>query len=252
MKRLTCALLLCCLALPAGAAQVRVAVAANFLGTLKQLQPLYEKQSGNTLLLYSGSTGSLYAQILEGAPFDVFLAADRSRPQKLIDEGFGDGDNAFVYARGELVLWSPDSDLVDAQGQVLVNAPFRHLAIANPDTAPYGAAAMQALKALAVDAQLAPKLVRGNNIGQAWSFIKSGNAELGFVALSQLRQSGASGSQWRVPTDLYAPLDQMAVLLLTAPERDAALTFMRFLHSRQARALIAAAGYAPVEGEPAP
>lgn len=237
----------CLLAFPPAvfAATVSVAVAANFASPLKQLRPLFEQQSGHELRISSASTGTLYAQIRNGAPYDVFLSADRARPERLIAEGLADASTAFVYARGRLILWSPDPELIDGHGTVLQSGDFEHLALANPRTAPYGAAAMQVLRELGLAQSLAGRIVRGENIAQTWQFVATRNAQLGFVALSQPIAANleSEGSRWLVPQDMYDPLEQMAVLLAEARDDAAAREFMQFLRSAQAVQKIRQLGY---------
>ena len=232
-------------AAPAPAAEVRVAVAANFVGTLDRLGKAFGAESGNTLLVSSGSTGKLYAQIRNGAPYDVLLAADVVHPQRLEQEKLAVAGSRFIYARGQLALWSRDPGRVDAEAGVLRRGDFRHLAIANPSTAPYGAAARQALQHLGLWETLAPRLVRGEDIGQTFQFVQSGNAELGFVALAQIRQlkPDARGSFWLVPARLYDPIEQQGVLLTRAKDNAAARAFLVFLQSKRAREIIRADGY---------
>ena len=230
----------------AGADTVSVAVAANFADALRQLQPGFEQESGHELRISSASTGILYAQILHGAPYDVFLAADRKRPEQLIAAGLADSSSAFVYARGRLVLWSARPGLVDDGGDALRSRAFEHLALANPRTAPYGAAAMQVLERLGLAQALAGRLVTGESVAQAWHFVVSGNAELGFVSLSQPIAAGrlARGSYWIVPEDLYAPLEQMAVLVGPGRDQRSARALMEFLQSEYATARLEELGYA--------
>jgi molybdate transport system substrate-binding protein len=231
---------------PAAAAEsVSVAVAANFADALKRLQPAFERESGHTLRISSASTGTLYAQIVRGAPFDVFLAADRRRPELLIEAGLAEASSAFIYARGRLVLWSPDSHLIDGTADVLRTDAFEHLALANPRTAPYGAAAVQVLGNLGLDQALARRLVLGENISQAWHFVASGNAELGFVALSQPLAAGRfrDGSHWLVPPALYDPVEQMAVLVSSARNVPAARALMQFLQTDGALRVLMELGY---------
>lgn len=241
-------MLACLLAAATGAAAgtVSVAVAANFAPALRALQPVFEQQSGHTLRISSASTGILYAQIRHGAPFDVLLSADRARPERLIEAGLADASSAFIYARGRLVLWSPRSGLVDDEGKVLRTGDFEHLALANPRSAPYGAAAMQVLERLGLAEALTGRLVMGESVAQAWHFVVSENAELGFVALSQPVAAGRlnGGSYWLVPQELYAPIEQMAVLLGSGGEKPAARAFIQFLQSAPAIAKLEALGYA--------
>jgi molybdate transport system substrate-binding protein len=239
--------LICLLAASGAAAEtVSVAVAANFAPALKALQPAFERQSGHALRISSASTGILYAQIRHGAPFDVFLAADRERPERLIEGGLADAASAFIYARGRLVLWSPRPGLVDDGGEVLRTGDFEHLAIANPRTAPYGAAALQVLERLGLAKALSGRLVMGESVAQAWHFVVSENAELGFVALSQPVAAGRldGGSYWLVPQELYAPVEQMAVLLGSGREKPAARALLQFLQSAPAIAQLEELGYA--------
>ena len=230
----------------AAADTVSVAVAANFADALRQLRPGFEQESGHELRVSSASTGILYAQILHGAPYDLFLAADRERPERLIEAGLAEPSSAFVYARGRLVLWSTDPGLVDDEGEVLRSASFQHLALANPRTAPYGAAAMQVLERLGLAQVLAGRLVTGESVAQAWHFVVSGNAELGFIALSQPIAAGrlAGGSCWIVPGELYAPIEQVAVLLGPGRDKPAARALMEFLRSEYAIARLEELGYA--------
>ena len=228
------------------AAELRVAVASNFLGALKALSAEFEGQTGHQVKAISGSTGKLYAQIVNGAPYAVMLAADAERPRLLEQDGLAVPGTRYTYAVGQLALWTPASDLDDSQcRQSLSDASLRHLAIANPKTAPYGAAAKQALQALNKWQALESRLVRGENIGQAFRFVASGNAESGFVALPQIINSGieADGCRWIVPPTLHAPLEQQAVLLKRAKGNAAALAFLNFLTSPEARSIIAAQGY---------
>ena len=242
-----CTLVFLLIVAPLAAADtVSVAVAANFADALRQLEPRFEQESGHELRISSASTGILYAQILHGAPYDVFLAADRERPERLIEAGRAESSSAFVYARGRLVLWSPWPGLVDNGPETLRGGGFEHLALANPRTAPYGAAAMLVLERLGLAQALRGRLVTGESVAQAWHFVVSGNAELGFVSLSQPIAAGrlAGGSYWIVPEELYAPLEQMAVLLGPGEEKPAARAFMAFLRSGEAVARIEALGYA--------
>jgi len=251
------------------AATLNVAVAANFTQTLKQLQPLFERRSGHQLKLSSASTGTLYAQILHGAPFDIFLAADTQRPTALIHNHRADADSALIYARGSLILWSPDPNKIISAESALIQANFNHIAIANPNTAPYGAAAMAVITHLDqanpddnLSQKLSRKIVRGENIAQTWQFIVSGNAELGLIAKSQLILSGREndGSYWNIPPTLYAPIEQMAVIITPSlptgaafEENDktaAAKAFMHFLRSNEAQAVMHQHGY-NIEHHPA-
>lgn len=223
-----------------------VAVAANFSDAMAQLEPAFEAESGHALTVTTGSTGKLYAQIVHGAPFDVLLAADRARPAKLEAEGHAVAGSRFTYAVGRLVLWSPDPARVAPGGIVaLEEGAFRALAIANPDLAPYGQAARETLAALGLEDALRNRIVMGENVGQAFALVATGNAELGFVALSSLRhaRTNRAGSRWDVPADLHAPIRQDAVLLVRARENPTARAFLKFLRSDAARATIARLGY---------
>jgi molybdate transport system substrate-binding protein len=231
----------------ARAAELNVAVAANFLGTLQKLAPLYQQASGNHLLPSAGSSGQLYTQIKQGAPFDVFLSADSDRPARLETEGFAVPGSRFTYAIGTSVLWSPKPGVVDSAGQVLSSDRYRIIAIANPTTAPYGAAAQQVLTALGLWDKLnnGKKIVVGENIDQAWQFAATGAADMGLVALSEVTKDGSiSGSYWIPPQSLYKPIDQDAVALTRSSKRPSARNFLEWLrHDPQAIAVIKAAGY---------
>ena len=227
------------------AAEVQVAVAANFAGPMKALAADFEKATGHKAVLASGATGTFYAQIQSGAPFDVFLAADDETPARLDKEGATVPGNRFTYATGKLVLWSAKPDLVDAKGEVLKSGQFAHIALAAPKLAPYGAAAVEAMTRLGVFARLEPKFVQGESIGQTFGFVSSGNAELGFVALSQVWENGKlkSGSAWIVPAELHSPIRQDAVLLNRGKDNAAAVALMAFLKSDAAKAVIRSFGY---------
>lgn len=233
------------LAAPALAADVQVAVAANFSAPMKIIAAEFEKDTGHKAVLSFGATGKFYAQIRNGAPFEVFLAADEDTPAKLEREGAAVRGSRFTYATGRLALWSARPGVVDAQGEVLKNGGFGKLAIAAPKLAPYGAAALETMTRLGVLAALQPRLVTGESIGQAFSFVATGNADLGFVALSQVLESGklASGSAWIVPETLHSPIRQDAVLLTRGKDSPAARQLMVFLQSDKARAVIRAHGY---------
>ena len=222
---------------------VAVAVAANFLEPMKALQEGFAAKTGHRLKISGGSTGELYSQIKNGAPFDVFLAADQRRPQTLEGEGLAVEGSRFTYSIGKLVLWSADPDQIGADGAAVLKAgEFRQLAIANPKTAPYGAAAVEALKALDLYDALEPKLVQGQSISQTYQFVATGNAELGFIALSQV-VGGSEGSRWEVPGELYEPIRQDAVLLTKGADSAAAKAFVGFLKGPDAAPIIAKYGY---------
>ncbi len=228
------------------AGEVTVAVASNFLSPFKQLIPVFQKQSGHRVRTVSGSTGKLYAQITHGAPFDVLLAADSERPRILEQSGQAVPATRFTYARGKIVLWSADPGRIIGDGtSTLHRRNFKHLALANPKTAPYGKAAYTTLNRLNLWESIAPVLVQGENISQTFQFIATGNAEVGFVALSQLMDPGMKiqGSRWIVPEHLYDAIDQDAVLLKRGQSRPAARALLQFLKSEPARNIIQSYGY---------
>ena len=229
----------------ASADRLEVAVAANFAGVLDELVIPFHNKTGHTLVASSAATGKLYAQIKNGAPYEVFLSADASTPQKLEQEGAAVPKSRFTYALGKLVLWSAKDGFVDPKGDVLKHGFFAHIAIANPKVAPYGAAAMEVLKKREALTHLESKIVQGENIAQTYQFISSGNAELGFVALSQIQKELklGHGSVWRVPEDEYPPIIQDAVILNAGKDKPAAEAFFLFLKSSEARQLIQSAGY---------
>jgi len=211
---------------------IRVATASNFLSPLKKLKNLYESESEHVLKISSGSTSKLYAQIINGAPYDIFLSADQSTVRKLIKNGEAIANTEFVYAIGKLVLWSAMKERTALLLQNdFQNLQFKHLAIANPKLAPYGRAAIEVIKNLKLNDKLHSRLVYGENIGQTFQFVYSGNAKLGLVALSQIMQLKEVGPYWEVPLHLYQPLKQSAVLLNRANGNIAAKSFMRFLES---------------------
>ncbi len=229
----------------AQAEALSVAVAANFTAPMQKIAQAFAQDTGHQARLAFGSTGALYAQIKNGAPFDLLLAADDETPERLEKEGLGVVGTRFTYAIGKLVLWSKDAALVDAQGEVLRTGNFDKLAIANPKTAPYGAAALQTLTALGLAQGLQAKLVQGESVGQTLQFVSSGNAALGFVALSQVGVDGkiSQGSAWVVPEALYAPLKQDALLLTGAKDQAAAQALLRYLRGERARSILKSHGY---------
>ena len=233
------------LASGAQAAEVSVAVAANFLAPMRLIAQAFEQETGHKVLAAYGSTGSLYAQIRNGAPHDVLLSADDTTPKKLEDEGLAVPGSRFTYATGRLALWSRQPGLVDGQGEVLRSGKFSRLAMANPKLAPYGAAALETLTRLGLLEQVRPKLVQGDNIAQTHQFVDTGNAELGFVALSQVVTPGrpAAGSVWVVPGSFHAPLRQDAILLTTGRDQPAAMALLRYLKSDKALAIMRSFGY---------
>ncbi len=237
-----CTLAAALLAVSAHAADIPVAVAANFTEPAKDIAAAFEKSTGNHVVLSFGASGTFASQIEQGAPFEVFLSADEERPIKLETDGFGIKGTRFVYAYGQLVLWSATPGLVDGQGAVLAAGHFDHLAIADPAAAPYGVAAVETLKKLNLYATLQPKIVKGTSIAQVFTFVQSKAADLGFVALSQvIKQTG--GSEWIVPHDDYTPIDQQAILLKPGANDPAAKAFLDFLKSPQALAIIKSYGY---------
>jgi molybdate transport system substrate-binding protein len=229
----------------AHAADIHVAVAANFTAPMQKIARSFEQASGHKVLLSSGSTGNLYAQIKNGAPFQLFLAADDETPAKLENEGLGVAATRFVYATGKLVLWSNQPHFVDDQGNILKTQRFQHLAIANPKLAPYGLAAVETLNKLGVLQAVQPKFVQGENIAQTYQFVVSGNAPLGFVALSQVMVDGkiAKGSAWVVPTHLHAPLRQEAIVLQKGKDNAAVTALFNHLRSDNAKQVMRAYGY---------
>jgi molybdate transport system substrate-binding protein len=246
LRRLLLPLVLCAAALPARADQVQVAAAANLAGTIRKIAAAFQRDTGHEAVVAIGSTGKLYAQIRNGAPFEVLLAADAGTPRKLEAEGFAQAGTRFTYATGQLVLWSATPGVVDDRAAVLRVSPQGKLAIADPKLAPYGAAAIETLQNLRLLAAWQPHIVQGENIAQAYQFAQTGNARLGFVALSQVMEDGriARGSGWIVPAQLHAPIRQDAVLLKKGVGNPAATSFLTYLRSDHARMLLRAAGYA--------
>lgn len=231
---------LTCTNLPA--AQTNIAVAANFTDAAKEIAAVFRQNTGHEAVLSFGTSGQFHTQITQGAPFQVFLSADEMRPKKLVEDGLAVANSRFTYAIGKLVLWSKSPDFVKGE-ETLKSDSFAKLSICNPVAAPYGAAAVEAMKALKLYEALRPKLVEGATITQAYQFVETGNAELGFVALSQLTASDA-GSRWLVPQELYNPIRQDAVLLKSGADNEAARAFIAFLRGPEARAIIEKFGYA--------
>ena len=224
--------------------EVSAAVAANFAAPMQKIVTEFEKDTGHKITAAFGATGKFYAQIKNGAPFEVLLAADGETPTRLIKENAAIAGSEFTYAIGKLVLWSAKPAVVDPAGVVLKNGSFDHLAIANPKLAPYGAAAVEVMKSLAVHDALQAKIVTGESIAQAYQFISSGNALLGFVALSQVLKDGKTeGSAWVVPAKLYAPIRQDAVLLEKGKGKPAAEALLKYLKTDKARTIIKSFGY---------
>ena len=233
------------LAFAAHADDVQVAVAANFTAPMQQIAVVFEKDTGHKAVLSFGATGKFYAQISNGAPFEVFLSADDDTPARLEKESLALPQTRFTYAIGKLALWSAREGYVDDQGEILRTGAFKHLALANPKTAPYGAAAIEVMKQLRVLERLQPGFVQGENIAQTHQFVATGNAELGFVALSQVYKDGkvVSGSAWIVPSRLHEPIRQDAVVLARGRARPAAMALIDYLKSDKARAIIKSFGY---------
>lgn len=245
LHTLVISLLLVATTAAAKADDVHAAVAANFTTAIKKLAPIFEKQTGHKLVASFGASGKLYAQISNGAPFDLLLSADDTTPKKLIADGLADTTSYFIYARGRLSLWSPTPGYVDQAGAILTSDRFSRIAIANPKTAPYGQAAIELLTTRNLLTQLQPKFVMGENIAQTQQFVASGNVPLGFIALAQVMALPATerGSYWVVPADQHEPIDQGAVILTSAKSRAAADAFFAFLKSAEAVAVIQALGY---------
>lgn len=237
--------LACAVPRPAGAAEVRAAIAANFSGPMADLIAQFYKQTGHTVVTSPGSSGKLATQIRQGAPFDVFLSADEAAPAALEAEGLTVPGTRFVYAVGRLVLWSPDLALIDKDAKVLRDGRFAKLAIADPKLAPYGRAAQATLTHLGLWQALQPKLVTGENVQQAYQFAATGNAQLALVSQAQVNVRGArrEGSSWLVPANLHAAIRQSAVLLKSARDRAAATAFLQFLRQPAALDLLRQAGY---------
>jgi len=234
--------LLTSIAAPAEAGVTHVAVAANFTEPAREIAALFKQKTGHEAVLIFGASGAFYTQITHSAPFEVFLSADVDRPQAAIDGGFAVPDSVFTYAIGRLVLWSRVVDVTNGEA-ALKAGNFSKLSIANPIAAPYGTAAVETMKALGVYDALKPKIVQGNSIAQAFQFVDTRNAEVGFVALSQLH-GVTEGTRWEVPPNLHAPIRQDAVLLKTGADSEASVAFLAFLKGPEARAIIEQFGYA--------
>jgi len=225
----------------AHAAEFNVAVAANFTDPAKEIAQQFQTKTGHKAVLSFGATGQFYTQITQAAPFHVFFSADQSTPKKLVDDGLAVGDTLFTYAVGKIVLFSTNASLVTGE-QTLRDGKFNKIAIANPTVAPYGEAAIETMKALRVYDALTSKIVQGSNIAQTFQFVETGNAELGFVALSQVI-TRKDGSRWLVPANLYTPIRQDAVLLKTGATNEAAKSFLTFMKGPEAAAVIEKFGY---------
>ena len=227
------------------AEEIKAAVAANFAAAIKQLTPLYEAKTGNKLLVSYGATGQLYAQITSGAPFDLFFSADDQTPLRLIKEGLAIEPSHFVYAAGKLALWSAAPRYIDDEGTILKKGTFEKIAVANPKTAPYGKAAIETLTSLGLLAALQPKFIVGENIAQTQQFVITGAVPLGFIALAQVLALPESerGSYWLVPAHYHRPILQGAVLLSASGHKAAAESFLAFVKSPEATAIIHSLGY---------
>ena len=239
---------LLCAALAHGgahAAEAQVAVATNFAEPIKAIAAVLHKTTGHTLKVSTGASGAFYTQIRNGAPFDVFLSADNERPEMLEKDGLAQPGTRFTYATGKLVLWSVKAGRVDGQGAVLKAADLGKVAHANPKTAPYGAAAVQVLDRLGLKQAITPRLVQGESIGQTFNFVKTGNADVGFVAMSQVLEGGRlkEGSMWVIPQTAYDPIRQDAVLLKKGAGNEAAQALLKLLQSPNIKDLIRSYGY---------
>jgi len=227
------------------AGEVRIAVAGNFFKPLKVLAAQFESQTGDTVQISVAATGKLYAQISNGAPFEIFLAADQKRPTKLVEQQLAVKESQFTYAKGKLVFWSNDPALIDPQGARLKSPDLLHLAIANPKAAPYGEQAVRVLKNMGIYEHLENKLVLGQNIGQTFQYVSNGNVQQGIISLSQVTNDGkiTSGSAWIIPDTLYQPIQQDAVLLNKGMDNPAARAFLAYLKSPAALQIIRSFGY---------
>jgi molybdate transport system substrate-binding protein len=232
-------------AIPAMATEINVAVAANFTAPMKQIAAAFEKETGHKVALSFGASGKFYAQIKNGAPFQLFLSADDEKSLLLVKDGLAIADSRFTYAIGTLVLWSAKPGFVDAKGEVLGKDHFSKLAIANPKLAPYGVAAIEVLTKQGILKTVTPKFVQGENISQTFQFVSTGNAELGFVALSQVMKDGkiSTGSAWIVPGMLHSPIRQDAVLLAPGKDSAAAKALLDYLKSDKSKKIIRSYGY---------
>ena len=235
---------MCCLTTQAG--EVAVAVAANFSAPMQKIAKAFEQDTGHKAQLAFGATGKFYAQIKNGAPFAVLLAADDETPTRLEKEGLAMAGTRFTYAVGRLALWSKQPNFVDDKGDILRSNRFEKLAIADPKLAPYGAAAMEVIQRMGVQPNVTPKIVQGDSIGQTYQFVSTENAQLGFVALSQISIDGriTQGSAWVVPQSLHTPLKQDAVLLKAGKDNAAALALLKYLQSDAAKTIVRGYGYA--------
>jgi len=229
----------------AQAAEIKVAVASNFANTLKEIAVEFQRDTGYQLAITPGATGKFYAQISNGAPFDVFLSADDETPRKLAQEGKAIAASQFTYATGRLALWSPSPDLVDKNADILKTDKFKYIAIANSKVAPYGQAAVQTMQKLGVLSKIEPRVVQGESIAQTFQFVSTGNAQLGFVALSQIFENGKikTGSAWIVPEEMHEQLKQDAVVLQSCKNTSACQALMDYLKSEKIKKMMSSYGY---------
>ncbi len=229
----------------AQAAEIKVAVASNFANTLKEIAVEFQRDTGHQLAITPGATGKFYAQISNGAPFDVFLSADDETPRKLAQEGKAIAASQFTYAIGRLALWSPSPDLVDKNADILKTDKFKYIAIANAKVAPYGQAAVQTMQKLGVLSKIEPRVVQGESIAQTFQFVSTGNAQLGFVALSQIFENGKikTGSAWIVPEEMHEQLKQDAVILQSCKNTAACQALMDYLKSEKIKKMMSSYGY---------
>jgi len=227
------------------AAEISVAVAANFSSVLKDIAVEFQKDTGHQLAITPGATGKFYAQISNGAPFDVFLSADDETPRKLAQEGKAIAASQFTYAIGRLALWSPSPDLVDKSADILKTDKFKFIAIANAKVAPYGQAAVQTMQKLGVLTKIEPRIVQGESIAQTYQFVSTGNAQLGFVALSQILENGKikAGSAWIVPEEMHEQLKQDAVVFQSSKHMSACQALMEYLKTEKVKKMMASYGY---------
>jgi molybdate transport system substrate-binding protein len=227
------------------AAEVMVAVASNFIKPMQKIASEFKNSTGHEVKIAFGSSGKLLAQITHGAPFELFLSADTDKTDYLIKQDFAVSDSAFIYAQGRLVLWSASDNYIDNSSDILQTGAFKHIALADPKLAPYGQAANEVMQALAVDRLLTPRLVTGENISQTYQFVQTGNAELGFIALSQFNNLtiDKQGSAWLVPSTLHKPINQSAVLLQRGMSNPAAVELLAFLQKQSIQTLIQSFGY---------
>ena len=240
-----CAYVIFVVAANAQAAEIKVAVASNFANTLKEIAVEFQKDTGHQLAITPGATGKFYAQISNGAPFDVFLSADDETPRKLVQEGKAIAASQFTYAIGRLALWSPSPVLVDKNADILKTDKFKYIAIANAKVAPYGQAAVQTMQKLGVLTQIEPRVVQGESIAQTFQFVSTGNAQLGFVALSQILENGKIkiGSAWIVPEEMHEQLKQDAVVLQSCKQILVCQALMDYLKSEKVKKMMASYGY---------